>query len=128
MKNDYLKTAHTFFTGRLSFSYFLRLSCYNFQTALTRSIKLYFLNNSHSCSIPVRNNCPLKIFKSYGFFAMFFLKNVNEKSTEKIWAKTFHVLKLEVTATTLLKFTSHQTCYVVLLIHMYVTLIKSRRN
>ena len=43
MKNDYPKTAHTFFTGRSIFSYFLRLNCYNFLTALTKSIELHFL-------------------------------------------------------------------------------------
>ena len=40
IKNSYPKTAHTFFTGRSIFIYFLRLNCYNFLTALTRSIKL----------------------------------------------------------------------------------------
>ena len=43
MKNDHNKTAHTFSTGRLIFSYSLSLNCYNFPTALEKLIKLYFL-------------------------------------------------------------------------------------
>ena len=43
MKNDYPKTAHTFCNGSSIFTYFLRLNWYNFSTALTKSIKLYFL-------------------------------------------------------------------------------------
>ena len=42
IKNDCPTTSHTFFTGRLILSYFLRLNCYNFQTALKKSIKLHF--------------------------------------------------------------------------------------
>ena len=44
MKNDYPKTAHTLFTGRSIFSYFLRLNCYNFLTA--KLIILHFLEIS----------------------------------------------------------------------------------
>ena len=43
MKNNYPKIVHTFFTGSSIFSYFLCLNCYNFRTALTKSIKLHFL-------------------------------------------------------------------------------------
>ena len=43
VKNNYPKTAHTFFTGRSIFSYFLSLNSYNFQDALTKSVKLHFL-------------------------------------------------------------------------------------
>ena len=77
MKTNYPKTAHIFFTGRSIFSYFLRLNCYNFCTALTKSVKLHFLEiafellktgqNSHSYSNPVRNNGPLIFFKNYVF-------------------------------------------------------------
>ena len=43
IKNDFPKTAHTFFAFRSILSYFLGLNCYNFGTALTKSIKLQFL-------------------------------------------------------------------------------------
>ena len=43
IKNDFPKTAHTFFAFRSILSYFLRLNCYNFRTALTKSIKQQFL-------------------------------------------------------------------------------------
>ena len=41
--NNYPKIAHIFFTGYSISSYFLSLSCYNFGPALTKSIKLHFL-------------------------------------------------------------------------------------
>ena len=66
MQNDYRKTAHTFFVGRSILTTFLRLNCYNFRNALTKLIKVHFLEiafqplktgqNSHSCSNPVRNS------------------------------------------------------------------------
>ena len=40
---DYSKTAYALFTGRSVLSYFLRLNCYNFRTALTKSTILHFL-------------------------------------------------------------------------------------
>ena len=43
IKNSCLTTAHTFFMGRSVLSYFSRLNCYHFRTALTKSIKLHFL-------------------------------------------------------------------------------------
>ena len=43
LKNNCPTTAHTFFMTRSILSYFLRLNCYNFRTALTKSIKLHFL-------------------------------------------------------------------------------------
>ena len=45
IKNNYHKTAHTFFTGCSIFSYFFtfNLTCYNFRTALTKSVKLHCL-------------------------------------------------------------------------------------
>ena len=42
MKNEYPATAHIFFTGCLSFNYFLCLYCFNLRIALTKSIKLDF--------------------------------------------------------------------------------------
>ena len=41
--NNYLKTAHTFFKGYSICRYFLNLDCYNFGPALTKSVKLRFL-------------------------------------------------------------------------------------
>ena len=43
IKYDYTKKAHAFITGRSVFSYFLRLNCFDFGIALTKSIKLHFL-------------------------------------------------------------------------------------
>ena len=43
IKNNCPTTTHTFFTRRSILSYFLRLNCYNFRPALTKSIKLHFL-------------------------------------------------------------------------------------
>ena len=43
MKNNYPKAAHTFLTDRSILAYLLRLNCHNFRTALTKSIKLNFL-------------------------------------------------------------------------------------
>ena len=43
LKNNYPKTAYTFLKDRSIFSYFLRLNCYNFRTALTKSNKPHFL-------------------------------------------------------------------------------------
>ena len=40
MQNDYPKLAKTFLTGCSILSYFLRLNCCNFDTALKKSIKL----------------------------------------------------------------------------------------
>ena len=83
MKNDYLKIARTFFTGRSIFSYLSRSTCYNFCTALTKSFKLHFLEiafyslktdqSLHSYSNPVRNNGLWKSFK-ITFFSVFFFE------------------------------------------------------
>ena len=43
IKNNFPTTTHTFFTSRSILSYFLRLNCYNFHAAMTKSIKLHFL-------------------------------------------------------------------------------------
>ena len=43
IKNNCLTTTHAFFTGRSILSYLLRVNCYNFRTALTKSMKLHFL-------------------------------------------------------------------------------------
>ena len=64
---------------------------------------------------------------------MLFLKNVKDKALNfllvlKIWAIIFHVFKFEVTESTLLKIMGRRTCYFVLLIHTYVTLIQCRRK
>ena len=77
MKNNYPKTAYTFFSGRSIFRYFLRLNWCNFCTVFTKSIKVNVLEiallplktdqNSHFCRNPVRNNVPLKVFKNYDF-------------------------------------------------------------
>ena len=80
MKNNYPKTAHTFFTGRSIFSNILRVNCYNFRIALTKSIKLYFLVRK---KYPVRNNSPLKGFKNYVF-----LKSIKDKALR--WEKIFY--------------------------------------
>ena len=72
-----------FFTGRSILSYFLRLSCYNFHIALTKSIKLNFFKkialqplktgqNSDSYGNPARNNGSLKYFRKYFFCSVFF--------------------------------------------------------
>ena len=42
-KNSYPKTTHVIFTCRSIFRYFLRLTCFNFRTALTKSVILYVL-------------------------------------------------------------------------------------
>ena len=65
MKNVYPKTAHTFSSGRLLFSYFLCLNYYKFSTALENLNKLYILEiafqllktgqSGHSYSNPARN-------------------------------------------------------------------------
>lgn len=82
MKNNYPKTAHTFFMDRSIFSYFLCLNYYNFRTALKNSIKLRFIEiacwalktnqNSPTYSNPARDNGSLKIFKNCVIFEMFF--------------------------------------------------------
>ena len=82
MKNNYPKTAHTFFTDRSIFSYFLCLNYYNFHTALKNSIELRFIEigcwplktnqNSPTYSNSARDNGSLKIFKNCVIFAMFF--------------------------------------------------------
>ena len=43
IKNNFPTTTHTFFTSRSILSYFLRLNCYNFRDAMTKSVKLHFL-------------------------------------------------------------------------------------
>ena len=43
IKNNFPTTTHTFFTSRSILSYFLRLNCFNFRAAMTKSIKLHFL-------------------------------------------------------------------------------------
>ena len=95
--NNYPRTAHTFSTHRSVFTLFLRSNCYNIRTPLTRSIKLNFLEfgfwrlttgqNSHSYSKPIRNNSPLNFFLKLGFFAMFLLKNVKDKTLSFLLAK-----------------------------------------
>ena len=57
------------------------------------------------------------------------LKKVKDKAVsfllDRIWAKTFLVLKSEVARTMVM---GHRTCYFVLLIHTHVTVIKCRRQ
>ena len=69
-------------------------------------------------------NGPLNFFKKT-FFCNVLLKNVKDKVLSfvlvKIWIKIFHVLKFEVTRTTLLKITGHWTFYFVLLSHTYIS-------
>ena len=43
IKNNCPTTTHILFTGCSILSYLLRLNCYNFRTALTKSMKLQFL-------------------------------------------------------------------------------------
>ena len=44
VKNYHPEAAHTFLKGCTIFSYFLPLNCYNFGPALTKSIKINFLD------------------------------------------------------------------------------------
>ena len=54
------------------------------------------------------------------------MKNVEEKTLSFLLVK--NLLRFEKTGTTLLKITGRRTCYSVLLIRKYVTLVKSRRK
>ena len=56
VKNNCPIKTHIFFTGRSILSYFLRLICYNFRTALTKPIKLHFLKIAYSCDNPARSD------------------------------------------------------------------------
>ena len=52
MKNNYSKTAHTFSRAVQCLATFLPLNCYNFRIALTKSIKLRFLEKKLAHQYP----------------------------------------------------------------------------
>ena len=89
MKKNFSKTAHTVFTVRSIFIYVLRLNCYHFRIALTKSLKLHFLRialqhlktiqDSYSVGIPIRSYSTINIFKNYVLFPMFFRKTLKKK-------------------------------------------------
>ena len=141
MKNNCPQITLTFFTGCSALSYFLHLNCYNFQTALTKSINLHFLKILHfSLSKQAKTYIPAatqqeltilwKFLKVKFSFCEFISKNVKDKTLcfwlVKNMDKYFYILEFEITQGVAVKITGHLTCYIVLLVHIYVTLNKRR--